>query len=197
MRNSISLGILLVSLGSAAALADNADPPKKLTVTSTAFKDGDAIPMQYTCDGSNKAPELSWSNVPSNAQSIAILVDDPDAPKGTLTHMLIVGILPTETTLPEGAMVPTGATAAKNDVGTTGYSGPCPPSGMHHYHFRVYALDNMVRTAGTRTQFLSAIKGHILAQGELVGTYEKTRTGSAGKESGSGSVGSGSSDYNR
>lgn len=194
MLKSISLVSLLVCLGSATALAQSSDSsaPKKLMVTSPSFQNGEAIPSEYTCDGANKAPELSWSNVPQDAKSIAILVDDPGAGKVAYTHLLITGISPTETSLASGGALPSGAVAAKNDRGTTGYTGPCPTAtGMHHYYFRVYALDKTIQNPTSAAAFSREIKGHVLAQGQLVGTYQKSRTGSAGSNAmGPGSAGS-------
>jgi Raf kinase inhibitor-like YbhB/YbcL family protein len=168
---SLFLSILSVSLASQ-AWANT----KTLTVTSTSFKANEAIPSEYTCDGSQKSPQLSWSGVPSDAQSVAILVDDPDAPKGTFTHWIVTNIPPSESMLSENGALPQGAVAAKNDKGATGYAGPCPPSGTHHYHFRVYALDKTLAQPASRAAFEKAIKGHVLAQGELVGTYTKNTT---------------------
>jgi Raf kinase inhibitor-like YbhB/YbcL family protein len=176
MRNSKPL---LFSLMMAAAPAGAAAGPAKaaLTVTSSAFQANGAIPSEYTCDGAGKTPPLAWSKAPAAAKSIAILVDDPDAPKGTFTHWIVTNIPPNETSLPENGALPQGAVAAKNDTGSTGYMGPCPPSGKHHYHFRVYALDTAIGKPGNRAAFLKAIDGHVLAEGDLVGTYERKGKG--------------------
>lgn len=173
MRHPISLFLSLPILASAPAWANT---NHKLTVTSDAFKANEAIPSEYTCDGAEKTPSLSWSNVPSDAKSIAILVEDPDAPKGTFTHWMVTNIPPTETSLSSSGTLPQGATAAKNDKGATGYAGPCPPTGTHHYHFRVYALDKTIAEPTSRADFMKEIKGHVVAQGELVGTYMRQKT---------------------
>jgi Raf kinase inhibitor-like YbhB/YbcL family protein len=162
---------LLVAVPTAAVAHDYA--PITLVVRSSAFGDGEPIPAEYTCDGQNASPPLSWSRVPVATKSIAILVDDPDAPKGTFTHWLVTGVPPTTTSLDKGARLPAGAHAMKNDSGTTGYTGPCPPSGRHRYELRVYALDVPSVNATNRAELASAIKGHVLATGELVGTYER------------------------
>jgi Raf kinase inhibitor-like YbhB/YbcL family protein len=176
MRKSISLLSTLLCLGSAAAFADSS---KKLDVTSADFKDGDAIPSEHTCDGANKLPELSWSTVPADAKSVAILVDDPDAPNGGYTHLLVTGISPSLTSLAEGASMPSGATVVSNDRGLKAYTGPCPTnSSTHHYHFRVYALDTTTPDVASRSSFKAAIKGHVLAEGEVVGTYKARSMGS-------------------
>jgi len=180
MRSSTISLLFLVGLPTS-AIADMPSKPSSssaakassLTVTSSAFSANGAIPAEYTCDGSETSPPLSWSGVPSTAKSIAILVEDPDAPKGTFTHWLVTDIPTTTSSLDKGASPPAGAMAAKNDKGNTGYAGPCPPTGQHHYHFRVYALDKTLGKITTRAELQSAIKGHVLAQGELVGTYQK------------------------
>src|SRR5256885_16856470 len=124
----ISVGIILI-LGSlllpARAIADRAIAP--LTITSSAFKANETIPSEYTCDGAEKSPPLAWSNVPASAKSIAILVDDPDAPKGTFTHWIVTNIPPSETSLSAAGSLPQGATAGKNAKGAAGTRGPCPP----------------------------------------------------------------------
>ena len=179
MRHPITfLAFLLTMIVFAVAppLASARGTKGTLTVTSSAFKANESIPSDYTCDGGEKTPPLSWSNVPSDAKSIAILVDDPDAPKGTFTHWLLTNVPPTETSLSESGSLPQGAVAAKNDKGATGYAGPCPPTGTHHYHFRVYALDKTLARPTSRAAFLKAIKGHVLAEGEIVATYAKQGT---------------------
>lgn len=174
MRNSV-LASLLVAVVPASADADNPKRPESATaaiqVTSSAFASNEPIPSEYTCDGHASAPPpISWSKVPAGTKSIAVLVDDPDAPGGSFTHWLVTGIPASTTSLDKS--LPEGATAAKNGVGAMGYWGPCPPAGRHHYYFRVYALDTPL-TASNRAEFLSASRGHILAVGQLVGTYEK------------------------
>jgi phosphatidylethanolamine-binding protein (PEBP) family uncharacterized protein len=134
---------------------------KSLEVTSSAFKAGDAIPSEYTCEGANKAPPLAWANLPAETKSVAVLVDDPDAPKGTFTHWLVTDLPPTTTSLGDSGKIP------------AGYTGPCPPSGRHHYHFHVYAIDTKIGEQASRADFLSAIRGHVLAEGDLVAMYEK------------------------
>ena len=171
MRSSI-IPLLLAAAPASAFAAGNT---QTLTVTSSAFTNNEAIPAEYTCDGSEMSPPLAWSKVPADTKSIAILVEDPDAPKGTFTHWLVTNIAPTTTELAKEANLPTGAVAMKNGKGATGYAGPCPPTGTHHYHFRVFALDEAKVKATTRAAFLTEIKNHTLASGELVGTYEKRK----------------------
>jgi Raf kinase inhibitor-like YbhB/YbcL family protein len=171
MRSSI---IALLVCAPVFALAE-----PTLTVRSSAFEPNGAIPAVYTCDGAELSPPLSWSNVPRETKSIAILVEDPDAPGGTFTHWLVTGISPMRRGYAAGNGAPNGALVAKNDKGNVGYAGPCPPSGRHHYHFRVFALDMIPSRTQSRSEFLSAIRGRVLAQGDLVGTYARTTESSA------------------
>jgi Raf kinase inhibitor-like YbhB/YbcL family protein len=166
MRNPI-IPLLLLS---APALAD---APRTLQVTSNAFVQNSSIPSEYTCDGAEVSPQLSWSNVPAETKSIAIMAEDPDAPKGTITHWIVANIKPSVTELAAGAPLPEHAMMMKNEKGKTGYMGPCPPTGEHHYHFRVYALDTEIVPMGSRREFLHNTKGHVIAQGDLVGLYHK------------------------
>lgn len=156
------------------AHALDSDDAPVLEVTSSAFSANQALPPKYTCDGTQTTPPLAWSRVPAGTQSIAILVEDPDAPGGLFTHWLVTGIAPTTTALAAGTALPQGATAARNGKGRLGYDGPCPPHGRHRYVFRVFALDTAVPPPRDREAFLSAIHGHILAEARLVGTYQRT-----------------------
>jgi Raf kinase inhibitor-like YbhB/YbcL family protein len=152
-------------------------PPKAaLDVTSSAFRANQVIPTKYTCDGTQTPPPLAWSGVPKDAKTIAIFVEDTDAPSGSFTHWLVTGIPPATTSLPAGNQLPAGAMAAKNSKGQAGYAGPCPPTGVHHYHFRIYALDTTIPAPANKAEFERATDGHVLAQGELVGTYQKPTT---------------------
>ncbi len=168
----------------AIALAEPAAPskpaptkrPTALKVTSSAFSGNQAIPVEYTCDGAQKSPPLAWSNVPKQTRALAILAEDPDAPTGAFTHWLVTGIPPTTAALPAGGTLPEGAMAARNGKGDTGYTGPCPASGRHRYFFHVYALDTTVPAPGSKDDFLASIDNHILAQGQLIGVYQKPAT---------------------
>jgi Raf kinase inhibitor-like YbhB/YbcL family protein len=140
-----------------------------LSVSSPAFKNGDMIPSEYTCDGGGVNPEISVSQVPNGTQSLVLIIEDPDATAGTWIHWLMWNI---PATLPvERADAP--GVQGTNSWGRSAYGGPCPPSGIHRYFFRVYALDiNLsLQKGSTKTEVLSAMKGHILANGELIGTY--------------------------
>lgn len=150
-----------------------AGKPAKMVVTSSAFAANASIPDEYTCAGENVSPQLTWTNTPKEAKSIAILVEDPDSPKGTVLHWLVTGIDPNMNAVVRGG-VPEGATAAKNEKGALGYMGPCPPAGApHHYHFHVYALDIAMSRPASKVDFVTQMSGHLIGQGELVGTYQK------------------------
>lgn len=171
----------MTALAEPAAPAKATAKPTALKVTSTAFTNNGAIPADYTCDGAQTTPPLSWSNVPKNARTVAVLVEDPDAPSGAFTHWLVTGIPATITSLSSGGALPEGAMVAKNGKGDTGYYGPCPPGGRHHYFFHVYALDTTIPGPATKEDFLSSIHGHILAEGQLIGTYQKSATAKEAK----------------
>ena len=149
-----------------------------ITVSSSAFKNGETIPTPYTCSGKDVSPPLSWSGVPEKAVSLAILVEDPDAPRGIWTHWVLFNLPPHTTGLPEGvpktATLDNGAHQGLNDSHTVGYEGPCPPPGpAHRYYFKVFALDKKLTLNGNvgRKQLQQAMEGHILAQGEVMGRF--------------------------
>lgn len=143
-----------------------------IQLTSRAFAEGEAIPNKYTCDGENLSPPLSWSGIPEGTQSLALVVNDPDAPRGDWVHWVLVDLPPDLADLPEGAQ---GAgVEGVNDFNKRGYGGPCPPRGSNHrYIFKLYALDRALNLqAGmTRGEAEKAMQGHILAQGQLMGRY--------------------------
>ena len=152
----------------------------ELTVSSSAFQEGDVIPTEYTCEGQDVSPPLAWDEPPAGTQSLVLIVDDPDAPVGVFTHWVLFNIPSDSRDLPEAlptqAQLPSGGQQGKNDFGKLGYGGPCPPPGRsHRYRFTVYALDQPLElTAGaSKKQVLDAIQGHILAQGQLTGTYQR------------------------
>ncbi len=152
-----------------------------LTVTSSAFAAGAAMPKKYTCEGDNTSPPLAWSDPPASAKSFAIVVDDPDAPdpsapKQVFVHWVLYDLAASVRSLPEGQKTaPAGAHDGKNDFGTAGWSGPCPPIGRHRYFHEVYALDVALADLGqaTKADLVAAMNGHLVAQGALVGTYQK------------------------
>ena len=151
-----------------------------LSISSPAFQDGERIPAKYTCQGQDISPPLKWSQVPNETQSLALIVDDPDAPSGVFTHWVIFNLPPDSRELPEAvpaaSQLPSSALQGKNDFGKIGYGGPCPPPGYpHRYRFTLYALDRQLdlKAGSSKKQVLNAMEGHILAQGQLTGTYQR------------------------
>ena len=147
-----------------------------ILLTSPAFTSGAPIPRKYTCDGNDVSPPLQWSGVPEGTRTLVLIVDDPDAPRGTWSHWVVFGIPPSTTSLPEGGPLPAGATAGRNDFRKNAFGGPCPPpGGPHRYFFRLYALDRDVALEpdGSRQDVLDRIRDRVLAQGELMGTYSR------------------------
>jgi Raf kinase inhibitor-like YbhB/YbcL family protein len=147
-----------------------------ITVTSSTFAAGAAMPTRYTCSGDDVSPPLSWSGTPSGARSLALTVIDPDAPGRPFTHWVVFNMAPATKQLPEGGPLPAGSVEGRNDFGSMGYRGPCPPPGSpHHYHVKVYGLDaTLALRAGASEQALEdAMKGHVVASGELVGTFKR------------------------
>ncbi|HTR28720.1 MAG TPA: YbhB/YbcL family Raf kinase inhibitor-like protein [Puia sp.] len=145
-----------------------------LTITSPAFDANAMIPVKFTCEGASVSPALHIGKLPSQTKSLAIIVHDPDANRpGGFTHWVVFNIDPAAD-IPEGFK---GGVQAMNGAGKPGYMGPCPPSGTHHYHFMVYALDTRLRIGddSRKADLEKAMEGHILAQGELVGLYKKTK----------------------
>ena len=143
-----------------------------LTVSSPAFGPNTMIPAKFSCEGASVSPALHLGELPSRTKSLAIIVHDPDAGhQGGFTHWVAFNIDPAQD-IPEGFK---GGVQAMNGAGKTGYMGPCPPSGVHHYHFMVYALDSRLELSGSagKAELEKAMKGHILAQGDLVGLYKK------------------------
>jgi Raf kinase inhibitor-like YbhB/YbcL family protein len=150
-------------------------------LTSTAFGAGQPIPARYTCTGQDISPPLSWTDPPQGTRSLALILDDPDAPSGTFVHWVIFNLPPTSRALyesisPKQTELPDGSRQGSSSSKRTGYGGPCPPSGTHRYFFRLYALDTMLDlpAGATKDQVLKAAQGHIVAQAELMGTYAKT-----------------------
>jgi Raf kinase inhibitor-like YbhB/YbcL family protein len=141
-------------------------------LTSDVFEEGGTIPSRHTCDGANVSPRLSFAGAPAGTRSLALVVDDPDAPVGTFTHWLAWGIDPSAAGFDEGQAAPR---EGRNGFGTTGYVGPCPPRGRHRYFFRLYALDTELdlHAGADRDQFDRALDGHVLETTELVGGYQR------------------------
>jgi Raf kinase inhibitor-like YbhB/YbcL family protein len=156
-----------------------------LTITSSAFSHNGDIPVPYTCDGEDRSPPLAWSGVPKEAKSLALIVDDPDAPdpkapRMTWVHWLLYNLPPDTAGLAEDikpAQLPKGALEGINDWKRTGYGGPCPPIGRHRYFHKLYALDVMLPDLKrpTKPKLEQAMKGHVLAEAQLIGTYQRGR----------------------
>jgi Raf kinase inhibitor-like YbhB/YbcL family protein len=149
-----------------------------LQISSTAFSAGETIPKRFTCDGQDVSPQLKWNDPPANTQSIALIIDDPDAPVGTWVHWVLYDLPASARELPEGVakqeQLSSAARQGRNDFGAIGYSGPCPPPGKpHRYFFKLYALDAKLglKAGATKADVERAMKSHILAQTQLIGKY--------------------------
>lgn len=153
-----------------------------MTITSPAFQPGSEIPEVHTCEGADTSPPLAWSDVPVGAKSLALIVDDPDAPdpkapRRTWVHWVLYDIPPSAASISSSRQLPAGTREGTNDWDRTGYGGPCPPIGRHRYFFKLYALDATLGDLGTLTKarLEEAMRGHVLASAELMGTYQKRR----------------------
>jgi Raf kinase inhibitor-like YbhB/YbcL family protein len=152
-----------------------------LKISSPAFADGGAIPAKYTCEGGDSSPALAWSGAPAGTKSLVLIVDDPDAPdpkapKMTWVHWVLYDLPPDSTGLPEGVSKLPGSTqAGTNDWRRADYGGPCPPIGRHRYFFKLYALDVTLSQLvnPTKLDVVSAMQGHVLAEAQMIGTYQK------------------------
>lgn len=145
-----------------------------MKITSPAFKEGGVIPERFSKNGQNVSPELRIEGMPAEAKSLALIVDDPDAPVGLFTHWLVWNIDPKTTAIAEGS-APGAAVQGKNDFGEIGYGGPQPPSGTHRYFFKIFALDRALdlKPGAKRREVDAAMKGHVIAQGQTMGRYSK------------------------
>ena len=173
-------GFIFLSACSRIATIDSAnDTPndtniEQLTVTSPVFENASMIPKAYTCDGQEQLFPVLWSKVPDNTQSIAVLIEDPDAPFGTYTHLLAWNIPPSVNKLTAETRA---LTFGLNSAGKPEYKGPCPPFGTHHYFIKLFALDipNLGNEAHEKKWFLEAVNNHVIAKGELMGTYKRQK----------------------
>jgi Raf kinase inhibitor-like YbhB/YbcL family protein len=151
----------------------------QIQVSSPAFEEGGMIPQQYTCEGEDISPPLSWGSVPEGTKSIVLIVEDPDAPWGTFVHWVVYDLPPDVQELPENLpkdkTFPIGGKQGINSSSELGYKGPCPPSGTHRFFFRVYALEAStdLPPGETKSRLLRAMEGHVLAQGQLMGKYRR------------------------
>ena len=150
----------------------NMNAASSISITSPAFQAGGDIPAKFTCNGTNVSPELQISGVPNEAKSLVLIVDDPDAPRGLFTHWIVWNIDPKTTRIAEKS-APAAAVQGTNDFGKSNYGGPCPPSGTHRYFFKIFALDTKLdlKLSARRAELDAAMRGHILAQGELMARY--------------------------
>ncbi|GIV81089.1 MAG: hypothetical protein KatS3mg051_0443 [Anaerolineae bacterium] len=154
-------------------------PAMTLELSSSAFAEGQPIPARYTCTGEDISPPLAWRGAPAGTQSFALIMDDPDAPRGTWVHWVVYNLPAGVTALPEAIRsdrdLPGGAVHGQNSWRRNDYGGPCPPSGTHRYFFKLYALDTALNLSpgATKEALLQAMEGHILAQGQLMGTYKR------------------------
>jgi len=172
MQKPITSGVVVILL---AAIASFAAEGARMKITSSAFQEGGNIPSKFTCAGSDTSPPLQITGIPSEAKSLVLIADDPDAPSGLFTHWLVWNIPPQTNSIAEGS-APKGVHGT-NDFGKSGYKGPCPPPGTHRYSFKVFALDRELdlRAGAKRSQLDAAMKGHVIAQGELVGRYARKK----------------------
>ncbi len=152
-----------------------------MRISSSAFKEGRKIPLKNTCDGQDVSPPLEWDNAPGGTKSLALICDDPDAPGSVWVHWVIYGIPPEMKALGESVRplreLDSGLRQGTNSWSKIGYGGPCPPGGTHRYYFKLYALDTALNlgSGATKEQLLAAMKGHILEEARLMGTYQRSR----------------------
>jgi Raf kinase inhibitor-like YbhB/YbcL family protein len=185
MKRAVKRWALLAALWLVTPASMNAEPTPgemPMQLRSTAFEAFGEIPQKHTCEGKDVSPPLAWSGAPHGTQAFALIVDDPDAPdpaapRVTWVHWVLGNIPATEAALVEGVQsLPAGTVQGLNDWKRTGYSGPCPPVGRHRYFHKLYALDAPLELLRpTRAELERAMRGHVLAQAELVGTYQKKK----------------------
>ena len=184
MRAALWMTLLtIIAAGAVSCTPSESTLPEEgemtLSLSSTAFQEGEDIPITYTCDGQDISPPLMWGEPPPETQSFALIMDDPDAPGGVFTHWLLFNLSVDSRELLESVPhneLANGALQGQNDFGTNGYGGPCPPSRpAHHYRFTIYALDQPLdlMAGASRKQVIDAITGHILTRGQLIGMYQR------------------------
>lgn len=175
--NRVLIFCIFFPLLASCSTAAKTSPPASLAVTSPAFQPGQPIPAVYSCQGEDRSPALEWTAPPPGTQSLALVMDDPDAPGATWVHWIVTNLPPDTRGLAEGAAqagLPAGAGVGINSWGTGDYGGPCPPSGTHRYFFTLYALDiKLDNPSIDKAALLKAVQGRVLAQGELIGTFSK------------------------
>jgi Raf kinase inhibitor-like YbhB/YbcL family protein len=169
IKESLLSALALALLATASSEGAGAD----FKVTSTAFQDGKEIPKRFTCDGENVSPPLAWTGAPAGAKAYALIVDDPDAPSGLFTHWIAFNLPASTHALPEG--VKPAENQGTNDFRKVGYGGPCPPKGRHRYFFHLYALKDELSglKSPSRKEIDAALKGHVIGEAVLMGTYQR------------------------
>lgn len=174
---SISLTLAVLSFWGTAV---GEDAVTKIELRSSAFRNSEMIPAEYTCDGADISPSLEWTGVPAGTKSLVLISDDPDAPAGDWVHWVLYDLPPGLTGLapgiPAADRIPGGGVQGRTDFGKVGYGGPCPPGGIHRYFFKLYALNTVLNLApgATKKQVEKTMQGHVLASGELMGRYQRT-----------------------
>jgi len=170
----VLLAVVLLVSGCTSADRTEVSHMGEMKISSPAFADMADMPMQFTCQGNDTSPRLDISDVPADARSLALIVDDPDAPMGTWVHWVVFDMDPATTVIVEGSP-PAAGVQGKNSGGRNGYSGPCPPSGKHRYFFKLYALDKELGlgSLATKADIENAMTGHILETATLTGLYQK------------------------
>jgi hypothetical protein len=166
--------VLLLSGVMAAPAVAGGKKVMNMEITSRSFTEGGTIPARFTCDGDDVNPSLAFGNVPERAKSLALIMDDPDAPSGTWVHWVVWNVAPSPGVIPENS-VPNGAIQGRNSWGQNRYGGPCPPSGSHRYFFKLFALDTLlaIHAAADKRELEKAMHGHILAEAHWMGTYKR------------------------
>lgn len=182
-RPGLRIAVAAALVLAMAVTAAGAREEGTMRISSTAFADQAEIPTLYTCEGKDVSPPLAWSGLPAGTKSLALIVDDPDAPdpaapQMTWVHWVLYNLPASDGGLPEGAKtLPAGTKEGVNDWKKTGYGGPCPPIGRHRYFHKLYALDTVLPDLGkpTKAKLEGAMKGHVIGEAQLVGTYQKRR----------------------
>lgn len=171
IRDSL-LSVLTLAL--LATVHSNAEGADGFKITSTEFEEGKEIPKRFTCDGENVSPPLAWTGAPAGTKAFALIVDDPDAPRGLFTHWILFNLPASTQSLPEGVKPPA-ENQGTSDFGKPGYGGPCPPKGQHRYFFHLYALKDELSglNSPNRKQIDAALKGHVIGEAVLMGTYQR------------------------
>lgn len=173
VKPAILIIIILFALGCIAKEDVNME---KISISAEGFKEAGLIPDEYTCEGKDISPSLSWKGIPAGTKSIALIMDDPDAPGGTFVHWVLYNLPAEIQKLPKAMPLPDGSMQGMTDFGQPGYGGPCPPPGKpHRYYFKIYALDTKLNLppGASKNQVENAMVGHILTKGELMGKYQR------------------------